>query len=95
MWHFYAGDALIVHMIDGAGNYSKQKIGANISMGEQLQFVVPGGVWFATEVEQGGDYALVGCTVAFGFDFEDFELANSSFINRFPRHKKIIQCLTR
>lgn len=95
MWHFYAGGALVLHMIDEEGNYAKQLIGANIQQGEKLQFVVPAGVWFATEVDEGVDFTLVGCTVAFGFDFEDFELADASFSKKFPLHKKIIQRLTR
>lgn len=95
MWHYYAGDPLVVHMIDADGNYSNQKIGNDILNNELPQFVVPAGVWFASEVVQGGDFSLVGCTVAFGFDFQDFELADSTFINKFPTHQKIIERLVR
>ena len=93
MWHYYGGDPLIVHMIDERGVYAKQLIGNNLDKGEQLQFVVPANVWFASEVKKGGDYSLVGCTVSFGFDFADFELADIELIKKFPQHKRIIERL--
>lgn len=95
MWHYYAGDPLIVHMIDLNGKYFTQKIGPNLEEGEQLQFVVPANYWFASEVTKGGNYSLVGCTVSFGFDFNDFELADRSLEERYPEHKKIIKRLIR
>ena len=95
MWHYYAGDPLIVHMIDLNGNYLTQKIGANIGKGEQLQYVVPANYWFASEVADGGEYSLVGCTVSFGFDFDDFELADNSLLEKYPNHYKRIKRLLR
>ncbi|WP_342750402.1 cupin domain-containing protein [Aureitalea marina] len=64
VWHHYKGDSIRLHMIDPLGEYSEVKIGKDIASGEQLQFMVPAGYWFASEVEQDGQYALVGCTVA-------------------------------
>lgn len=95
MWHYYAGDSLIVHMIDLEGRYFTQKIGPNIEKGERLQYVVPAEYWFASEVIEGGKYSLVGCTVSFGFDFNDFELADSSLLTRYPEHKSKIERLIR
>jgi predicted cupin superfamily sugar epimerase len=95
MWHFYAGDSLLIHMIDAQGNYSSQTIGASLAEDEKLQFVVPAGVWFASEVKNGGDYSLVGCTVSPGFDFSDFELANRSLLERFPKHRELLSRLIR
>lgn len=94
MWHFYGGDPLVVHMIDDEGNYIRQTIGADIEKGELLQFVVPANVWFASEVVERGDYSLVGCTVSFGFDFRDFELATAYLSEQYPEHSKIIERLT-
>lgn len=95
MWHFYAGDPLIVHLIDTEGNYNSQTIGANLEEGEKSQFVVPAGIWFASEVKNGGDYSLVGCTVSPGFDFVDFELADHSLLERFPKHRELLSRLIR
>ena len=95
MWHYYSGDSLVVHMIDPEGKYSNQVIGLDVTKGEMPQFVVPAGVWFASEVTDGGEFSLVGCTVSFGFDFNDFELADSSFIKQFPQHCDIIKRLVR
>ncbi|MEQ8625194.1 MAG: cupin domain-containing protein [Vicingaceae bacterium] len=95
MWHYYAGDPLIVHMIDVDGNYTNQKIGNDFLNNELPQFVVPAGIWFASEVVQGGCFSLVGCTVSFGFDFQDFELADSRFMDKFTSHRDIIKRLIR
>jgi len=57
--------------------------------------VVPAGRWFASEPNDGG-YALVGCTVAPGFDFTDFELAERDRLTaEFPQHRQLIKRLTR
>lgn len=74
LWHFYEGDGLTVHVIDKAGAYLQKRLGRNIKTGESFQQVVEAGCWFGATVEDGG-YALVGCTVAPGFDFADFEMA--------------------
>ncbi|MEQ8910626.1 MAG: cupin domain-containing protein [Vicingaceae bacterium] len=90
MWHHYEGSALTVHMIHEDGEYRKQKIGKNVDQGEVPQFVVPANVWFASEIEEEKGYALVGCTVAPGFDFADFELADKKLKTIFPQHRKLI-----
>ncbi|XWN38010.1 MAG: cupin domain-containing protein [Balneola sp.] len=96
MWHFYEGSPLVVHMIDKEGGYSFQKIGLDLEDGQVPQFVVPKGVWFASEVMKPDSYSFVGCTVAPGFDFADFELAEKdSLISEFPKYSKIINRLTR
>ncbi len=96
MWHFYEGSPLIVHMIDKEGNYSFQKVGLDLENDQVPQFVVPKGVWFASEVMKPDSYSFVGCTVAPGFDFADFELAEKdSLISEFPKYSKIINRLTR
>jgi len=94
-WHFYEGISLTIHMIDEAGNYSSQKLGRNFEEGETHQFVIPKCTWFAAEVNDKTSFTLIGCTVAPGFDFADFELANREvLIKQFPLHKIIIERLT-
>jgi predicted cupin superfamily sugar epimerase len=90
MWHFYAGSELTIHVIEPTGNYGQIKLG-----GDRFQAVVPAGCWFGATVEQRQAYALVGCTVAPGFDFADFELAKrDELIAQFPQHRVIIERLT-
>ena len=94
-WHFYEGTSLTIHMIDEAGNYSFQKLGRNFEEGETHQFVIPKCTWFAAEVNDKNSFALIGCTVAPGFDFADFELAKrEELVKHFRALKKIIERLT-
>lgn len=95
-WHFYRGSALLLYMISPEGKLSTVKIGGDILNGEIPQFVVPAGYWFAAEVAAENSYSLVGCTVAPGFDFADFELADvNKLCEMFPEHKEIIKRLGR
>ncbi|NAS13546.1 cupin domain-containing protein [Poritiphilus flavus] len=96
LWHFYKGDAIRIHMIDPEGQYSHVVLGGDFEKGEVPQYAVPKGIWFAAEMVEQDSYALVGCTVAPGFDFEDFELpSRESLLELFPQHSDIITNLTR
>ncbi len=94
VWHFYAGSSLVVYVIDPEGNYSELHLGSEED--EAFQAVVKAGCWFASRVRDAAGFALVGCTVAPGFDFADFELGvRSELIRTFPAHQKLIEELTR
>ncbi len=95
LWHFYAGDPITIHMIDKRGNYYTQDVGDRIDKGEVLQYLVPANTWFASEVKKERSFALVGCTVSFGFDFKDFEMAEKTLLNQFPEHEKVLSRLIR
>lgn len=96
IWHFYDGSPIHLHVISPEGVYSEHRIGRDLKNGEVPQFVVPGGSWFASEVQSENAYALAGCTVSPGFDFEDFELGTKSeLVSLFPDQKEIITRLTR
>jgi uncharacterized protein len=102
LWHFYLGASLIVHVIDSDGSYSRIHLGSDSEATEVLQAVVKAGCWFASEVKvegkgrPGNSFALVGCTVSPGFDFDDFEMANyEQLAQRHPQHSEIIGKLTR
>jgi uncharacterized protein len=95
-WHFYEGSPLSLHMISPKGEYNKVIVGRNFEKGEVPQFVVPGGTWFAAEVAPEDSFSLLGCTVAPGFDFADFEMAGrAELILLFPGLREIIVRLTR
>ncbi len=96
VWHFYVGDALVVHVIDEHGRYSEIAMGRDPEAGEVLQAVVKARCWFASRVRNSRRFALVGCTVAPGFEFEDFELAKrEELVRDYPRHRGVIERLTR
>ena len=96
VWNFYEGSPLLVHVIDKNGFYTCHEIGMDISKGVFPQLVVPAGAWFASSVKNKEDYSFVGCTVAPGFDFDDFELAERNKLTKeYPEHFEIITKLTR
>jgi uncharacterized protein len=96
VWHFYFGDALVVHVIDQDGAHSEILMGGDPEGGEVFQAMVKAGCWFASCVRDARGFALVGCTVAPGFEFADFEMARREELMReFPKHRKVIEALTR
>lgn len=95
-WHFYAGHTLHVHVIHPDGSYELLKMGNDPSKEERFQAIVPAGAWFASETAPGGIFSLVGCTVSPGFDFADFELAQSAALSaHYPQHAALINRLCR
>jgi uncharacterized protein len=72
IWHHYAGAALILQIADDGGKRSII-LGGDLAAGQVPQAIVPARAWQAAE--SAGDWTLVGCTVAPGFDFANFELA--------------------
>jgi uncharacterized protein len=91
MWHFYAGDSLLVHVLNPDNRqYSQCHIGLHVDKGQRPLAVIPAGSWFASETT--GQYSLVGCTVAPGFDFHDFQLAKAGDLtHQFPEHRGVIE----
>ena len=95
-WHHYAGDTLLIHVLYNNGDYTCIKLGQAINKQERLQFVVPANTWFAAECSANSRFVLCGCTVAPGFDFADFEMAEKELlIKSFPLHHEIISKLCR
>lgn len=96
LWHFYAGSPLTVQVITPSGAHLELQLGGDLAAGESFQAMVPQGCWFGAELSGAGDYALVGCTVAPGFDFADFEMAGrKELLHRYPAHAALIERLTR
>lgn len=92
IWHFYSGSRIILHLLNEKKGYSKIVLGNNLTSGEIPQFVIENGIYFAAEVSDKSSYSLIGCTVAPGFDFEDFEFADESSLTRsFPWQSKLIK----
>ena len=95
IWHFHAGGTGRIHFISPEGDYYFREIGSAVEQGQAFQVIIPRHSWFAAEVTQGG-FVLVGCTVAPGFDFGDFELAErESLVAEHPKRAELIRRFTR
>lgn len=96
LWHYHTGTCLELHIISPEGVLTTQRIGSDIANGELLQTVIPARSWFAIKVVAPDSFALIGCTVAPGFEFADFELAKrEDLITSFPQHEQLITEFTR
>ena len=93
VWHFYDGAPLTLYLLNEQG-LEAVALGREVSRGERPQVIVPAGVLQAAVPR--GDYTLVGCTVAPGFDFADWELpARDALVARYPEHAELFRQLTR
>jgi uncharacterized protein len=91
IWHFYLGGPLKLIQISTEGIMDTVILGPDIEAGQCLQHVVPAGWWFGARPAK-RSYSFVGCTVAPGFDFKDFEPANGATLSRsFPHLKQEIR----
>lgn len=92
VWHFYAGGPLRVHVLDGQGGLVTHRLGnAIVDPDCVFQAVVPAGCWFAAERVHADRYTLAGCTVAPGFEFSEFELADADRLAAdHPAHRALI-----
>lgn len=95
-WHFYTGEPLVVYIINQQGELNIIELGNDINKGQVFQYVVPANCWFASRPAAESNFCFVGCTVAPGFDFEDFDLADADDLSKlYPQHRDIIHELCR
>ena len=96
IFHFYLGDPVELLQLRADGVCEVITLGQDIAAGMKLQHVVPAGVWQGSRLVRGGEYALLGTTVAPGFDFQDFEVGHrGSLVAEFPQYSELIRNLTR
>jgi len=96
VWHFYLGGPLRLVMISPDGRFIETILGRNGTAGEVVQAVIPAGWWFGARPAAGAVFSFVGCTVAPGFDFADFELAKRpDLLAQFPGLETMILEFTR
>jgi predicted cupin superfamily sugar epimerase len=96
VFHFYMGDAVEMLQLspDGAGQVVR--LGTNLAAGERPQLVVPRGWWQGSRLIPGGRFALLGATVAPGFDYSDYETGRRDPLSQaYPQHRERIALLTR
>jgi uncharacterized protein len=95
LWHLYAGAALELHLLHDDGTYEVRLLTSDLAEGQPMA-VVEAGCWQAARVRDGGAWSLCGCTVAPGFTYADFELADAgALVERFPQHEPVIGRFTR
>ena len=95
IWHFYLGGPLRLVILDPKGKFSDVLMGSDIMAGQAVQFTVPKGCWFGAKPSADSPYAFVGCTVAPGFDFADFEMGERAQLLRdYPALQHIVTAFT-
>ena len=96
VFHLYDGGPLEILRLFPDGTSDVALLGMNLDAGERPQIVVPAGAWFGTELGPGASHCLVGCTVAPGFEFADFELAQGPELEaQYPAASDRIRRLSR
>jgi predicted cupin superfamily sugar epimerase len=96
IFHFYLGDPVEMLQLHPDGSSAVFTLGSDLVAGQQVQLVVPAGVWQGTRLIGDGKMALLGCTVTPGFDFADYRNASAEeLIAKWPHEAERIKLLTR
>lgn len=96
IFHFYLGDPVEMLQLYPDGSSAVLILGPDLEAGQQVQLVVPAGVWQGTRLIGNGQVALMGCTVTPGFDFADYRNASADeLIVKWPHEVERIRALTR
>ncbi len=94
IWHFYSGDTLTLHLIHDHGKYECIELG-NREEHERFQFLAPKNTWLAAGCNGKEGYSLMGCSLAPGFEYDDFELADKEqLLKEYPQIEAIISEFT-
>jgi uncharacterized protein len=95
VFHFYMGDPVRMLQLWPDGSTRMLTLGADLQAGQVPQLVVPGGVWQGSVLVDGGRFGLLGCTMAPGFDYADYETGRRDDLSRcYPTVKEMIARLT-
>lgn len=96
VFHFYLGDPVEMLQLYPDGRSALFTLGQDLQAGQHLQLVAPAGVWQGTRLVEGGRMALLGCTVAPGFDYADYRGGSyAELIAKWPEQAERIRKLTR
>ncbi len=96
VYHFYAGDPVELLVLPPGKRGAAYVLGNDLTGRQRPQLVIPRGAWQGARLAKGGAWALLGTTVAPGFDYADFELGRRAALARsHPAHAKLITALTR
>lgn len=95
IWFFHTGSGLVLHCINQKSGYTQIPLGPEVQANETFMAMIPAGSWFGATVNDAYSFSLVSCTVAPGFDFNDFELGcRDNLLAEFPLNREIILRLT-
>ncbi len=96
IFHFYLGDPVEMLQLYPDGRSAAFTLGPDLQAGQQVQLVVPAGVWQGTRLIGNGKVALLGCTVTPGFDFADYRGGSyAELVAKWPNQAERIRALTR
>lgn len=96
IFHFYVGDPVEMLQLYPDGTSSVVILGHDLLAGQQVQVLVPAGVWQGTRLIDDGKLALLGCTVVPGFDYADYRSAScNELAAKWPEQEARIRLLTR
>ncbi len=96
VFHFYLGDPVEMLLLAEGSACRTLLLGQDVMGGMAVQAVVPRGVWQGTRLLPGGRFALLGTTMAPGFDVADYESGDRATLERlYPAHAELIRLLTR
>jgi predicted cupin superfamily sugar epimerase len=96
IWHFYLGDPVEMLLLYQDGRSETLMLGHDLLSGQQVQFVVPSGVWQGARLAEGGRFALMGTTMAPGYDGGDYTGGGRQVLSeRYPDRADLIRELTR
>ena len=95
VFHFYLGDPLEMLQLDPGGGGRILSIGSDLRLGQRPQVAVAGGTWQGTRLAEGGEFALMGTTMAPGYDPDDYESGDPAvLVKEYPQFKELIHALT-
>jgi predicted cupin superfamily sugar epimerase len=95
VFHFYLGDPVQMLQLWPDGSVRTLILGIDLRTGQLPQVVVPAGVWQGSFLVEGGRHALMGATVAPGFEYADYESGNrSQLVAAYPHAAVLIHRLT-
>jgi predicted cupin superfamily sugar epimerase len=95
IFHFYLGDAVEMLLLRPDGSGGVAVLGPDLDAGMRPQVIVPRGVWQGARLRPGGGVALLGTTVAPGFEYADYEAGErAGLLARYPAHARMIEALT-
>jgi len=96
VFHFYLGDPCEMLHLHPDGRGETVLLGQDLAAGQRPQVVVPRGVWQGMRLVPGGAFALMGCTVAPGFEYEDYAHgARTELLGQYPDFAELIRLLTK
>jgi uncharacterized protein len=96
VYHFYLGDPVEMLLLYPDGRSQVVILGQDVLAGQKVQFVAPAGVWQGSHLRAGGEYALIGTTMAPGFEYEDFTIGEREvLLHTYPSASELIRRLTR